>query len=195
MPVSGLEPMREMLDLDRLDLLSELTHPVRGAIVRRLREPASVAELAEVLEVPVTRLYHHVNRLVEEGMIRVIATRRSGSVRERRYQAVARGHRIAPELLDRVSGVELGSALGSLFDVAKVGLLRELELGTYRGEDLLQVGMVTLDTGRLTPERRTELLRRMRSLLNEFSSEEEGEPFTFFVAGYPDPHRDVVPPG
>ncbi len=41
--------------LQDLDLISEVTHPVRGLVLRRLRQPLTVAELAALLDVPITR--------------------------------------------------------------------------------------------------------------------------------------------
>ena len=78
--VDGLEPQMERRDLSDLDLMSEVTHPIRGMILRRLKEPRTVADLAALLDVPITRLYHHVNRLVDAGLIRVVATRQVADV-------------------------------------------------------------------------------------------------------------------
>ena len=67
------EPDERMV-FDDLEFLDDVTHPVRGLLIRRFREPRSVAEVAALLGVPVTRLYHHVNRLAERGVIRPVAT-------------------------------------------------------------------------------------------------------------------------
>jgi DNA-binding transcriptional ArsR family regulator len=177
--------------LERLELLGELLHPLRGAIVRRSKEPRTVAELAAELDVPVTRLYHHVNRLEAEGLIRVEATRRVGAVVERRYQSVARTFDLDRSLLERTAGAELGRVIGSMFDVTRAALQRELETGTLAGpaaahEDRTLHSLVTLE---LTPERRAELLGRLRALVDEFGLDEgdpRASPFRLFVSAFPE---------
>jgi DNA-binding transcriptional ArsR family regulator len=99
MPVDAVGPQQEQRDLDDLDLVAEMTHPVRGVILRRLKQPRTVAEVADLLDVPITRLYHHVNRLVDAGLVQVVATRQVAAVTERRYQTVADAFGISADLL------------------------------------------------------------------------------------------------
>ena len=93
-------------------LMAEVTHPIRGRILRRLKEPHTVAEVAESLDAPVTRLYHHVNKLEQLGLIRVVATRRVAAVTERRYQVVARSYRIHRDMLDTMDEREKSMVFG-----------------------------------------------------------------------------------
>jgi DNA-binding transcriptional ArsR family regulator len=176
----------EAFHLDRLDLLDEFAHPVRGAIVRRLHEPLTVAELAEAMHVPVTRLYHHVNRLERDGLIRVRSTRRVAAVTERRYQAVARSFRIDESLIRTADPAALGRAVGGLFDVARSALQREFELGRFTAGDLRERGMHALLSLQLTPARRSELLERLRMIVEEFSDDDEGEPFQMLISAFPE---------
>jgi DNA-binding transcriptional ArsR family regulator len=176
-----------VFQLDDLDLLNEITHPTRSAIVRRLKEPRSVAELAEALDVPVTRLYHHVNKLEGLGLIRVVATRQVAAVTERRYQVAGKSFDVAPELLQAADPKELAIALGSLFDVAKLSLQRAVEAGgasqITEHNSLLSLGEVTV-----TPDRREEMTARLRDLIEEFKSDDDGtERVTFFAALFREP--------
>ena len=128
-PVEDAAEIADVRLLEDLDLIPDITHPIRGPIMRRLRNPRSVAELAEAMNVPVTRLYHHVNRLEELGIIQVVATRRSGATTERRYQTVARSWKIEPATARDLDRGDLAQAFGSIFDLAKIGLQREIEAG------------------------------------------------------------------
>lgn len=183
----------DLLELDDLDLVAELTHPIRGKILRRLKEPRSVAALAEAMNVPVTRLYHHVNRLVESGLIRVVATRQVAAVTERCYQVVAKNFKLQRELFDTLDDRELAVALGSLFDVAKVGFERVVESGGFRGiDDPAQHSMLSLGEITLSDERRVELLHRLGETVREFTSDlpdddSDGTRMTLFVTAFPDP--------
>jgi DNA-binding transcriptional ArsR family regulator len=192
----GWEPAEE-LALARVELLDELVHPVRGAIVRWLREPRTVADLAELLDVPVTRLYHHIKRLEADGLIRVEATRRVGAVTERRYRVTARRFEVPPALLDQHDRTSLGRAVGGLFDVTKVALQREFEIGTFTSTSIEEQLMVSLAELHLDDDRRTALLTKLRELLEEFtdgdqhrdegsSGDADRAPFRLFVAAFPE---------
>ena len=183
---SGDEPA-ERLELDDLALVAEVTDPIRGRIMRRLKDPHTVAELAELLDAPVTRLYHHVNRLEDHGLIRVVATRRVGAATERRYQVVAKSFTIAHHLLGDPDPRALARAMGSLFDVAKLGLQKMVEGGGMQGvAEPEEHSFLSLGEIHLTPERRAELLHRLRELAAEYESEDGGEPITLFIAAYPE---------
>lgn len=192
-PHPDAAPLAERLDLTDLDLLAELTHEVRGAIVRRLKEPRTVAELAASMDVPVTRLYHHVHRLDDLGFIQVVATRQVAAVTERRYQAVARSFGVDTEKIDALDHRELAIALGSLFDVAKLGFQRMVEASGPEQLSQEQEAMTTLSLGErfMSPERHRELVRRLDTLLEEFESDrEQDDPdalvSSVLIAAWPD---------
>jgi len=184
-PIEGIDPPLEDVDLDDLDLLAQITHPTRSVIMRHMKDPRTVAEVAADLGVPVTRLYHHVNKLEQLGLIRVVATRQVAAVTERRYQVVGRSFRVSPELLQSSDERELVAAFGSLFDVAKLSLQRWLESGS--GNEFPERGaLLTLSEFHLTPQRRYELVERMRALISEFGDEDDegddAQTVTFFAS-------------
>jgi DNA-binding transcriptional ArsR family regulator len=176
----------EVLEMEDLALIDEVTHPMRGRILRRLKEPHTVAEVAELLDVPVTRLYHHVNRLEAVGLIRVVATRRVGAVTERRYQVSATSFRIADHLFDELDSSELAQAMGALFDVAKYGMQKMIEAGGMRGADHEDRALLSLWEARLSPARRSELLHHLREVVEDYQSDADGESMTLFIAAYPE---------
>jgi len=191
-PVDGVGAPAERLELTDLAMLGETTHPVRSVILRRLNEPRTVADVACLLDVPVTRLYHHVNHLEQIGLIRVVATRRVAAVTERRYQVVASNFSVSSELLDSEDPHELAVALGSVFDVARQRLQREVENGGFSGIDKPEEhSVVSLGELHLSAERRSALVRRLDDLVNEFRSDlDDLDPdvvrMTLFVAAFPD---------
>ena len=171
-PVDGIGSPADRRDLDDLDLMAEVTHPVRGAILRRLKQPRSVAQLAELLDVPITRLYHHVNRLTDAGLIHVVATRQVAAVTERRYQTVARSFGVSADLLESTDKRELSAALGSLFDVAKLGFQRYVESDEFSMADHAdQHSVLSLSAIHLSEARRLELLQRIPELAEKFVSD------------------------
>jgi DNA-binding transcriptional ArsR family regulator len=191
-PVPEVGEPDEVFELDDLDLLAHMTNPVRGAVLRRLKEPRTVAQVADALQVPVTRLYHHVNKLEQAGLIRVVATRQVAAVTERRYQASGRSFRIARSLLETSDERELSLALSALFDVAKLGFQRTVESGTYHdAERLDEHSFLSLGDLALSPERHRELVKRLAALVDEFRSDLDlddpaAELVALFIAAYPE---------
>src|SRR5262245_7919182 len=118
-PIADVAPLRDEMLLTDLAQIAEATHPVRSDLVFRLYQPRSAAELAEEMGVPVTRLYHHLNRLEQLGFITVVATRRSGAKTERRYRTTALDFRLDPDAVRGSTPREFGKTLAALFDVAR----------------------------------------------------------------------------
>jgi DNA-binding transcriptional ArsR family regulator len=160
-------PLPEMAELDSAELLDELVHRVRGPLLRRLRNPRSAAELAAELDVPVTRLYHHLNVLESAGMIEVVAVRRVGSAQERRYRATARGYRIGKDAVN--DPVDLARSLAAVLDLTRSDLVGAVESGAGDDVDMWSLRL------RLDANEQSELTDRLRALLDEFVERAEDE--------------------
>jgi DNA-binding transcriptional ArsR family regulator len=181
------------LVLTDLELVTEIAHPVRSAILFRLRRPHSAAELATAMGVPVTRLYHHLNHLETAGLITVVATRRSGAKTERRYRNVASRFRLDPAAVEQASNSDVMGMLGAMFDVTKSELRREFEVGALPPETLRGLSTSGINQLRLTRARRDEFVDRLWTLLEEYvdDADENAETaddeyrFRIFVAGFP----------
>lgn len=158
--LTGGAPLPEYMELGSTDLLDELVHRVRGPLLRRLRVPRSAAELAGELDVPVTRLYHHLKVLESAGLIEVVATRRVGAALEHRYRAVAHGFRVGPDAV-RDAG-DLARSLASVLDSTRADLVGAVESGA--GDDVA-IWSLRLQLGQ---QDRGELVERMDALLAEF---------------------------
>src|SRR3990172_12867540 len=82
--------------VDRLELttpaqLRALADPLRDTILDLVLErPATVTELAAAVERPRSTVAHHVNVLVDTGMLRFVRTRRVRAIEERYYGRTAR---------------------------------------------------------------------------------------------------------
>jgi DNA-binding transcriptional ArsR family regulator len=73
------------------DQLRAMADPLRATILDLLLErAATVAELATAVQRPRSTVAHHVNVLVEAGMLRVVRTRRVRAIDERYYGRTAR---------------------------------------------------------------------------------------------------------
>jgi DNA-binding transcriptional ArsR family regulator len=71
--------------------LRAMAHPVRSTILDLLLErAATVSELAAAINRPKSTVAHHVNVLVDAGMLKVVRTRRVRAIDERYYGRTAR---------------------------------------------------------------------------------------------------------
>lgn len=185
-PAAGVEaePIEE-LAADDPDALVVVAQPLRSRLTRLLIDrPATVAELADELDVPVTRLYYHLDKLETHGLVQVVATRRVRGVEERRYRATARSYTLSerlmavareePEVFDRVVAALFGGAKAEL-----EGVLGRLD------EDRRDQLALMRPVLRLTPERQAELLSRLRELIAEYDDDEGDVELAMLLVAYP----------
>ncbi|HRE03621.1 MAG TPA: helix-turn-helix domain-containing protein [Ilumatobacteraceae bacterium] len=167
------------LVLTDLDVLGEIVHPMRSRILRHLGQPHTAADLAALLDMPVTRLYHHLNRLEQVGLIHVVATRRVAAVTERRYQVVAQRFLLGRDLGPDIEPAEVALAIGSVFDFTKLQLQREIERAPRDRAlpDLRTRSAISMSEYRVAPGRAQEFIDRVRALIDEFEHDyADGEP-------------------
>jgi DNA-binding transcriptional ArsR family regulator len=118
---------------EHFDLLSDST---RLEIIELLGRPRSVAELAEQMRVPRTRLYHHINQLDEAGMIRVAETRQVGAQTEKIYQVSAYSFQPSKEYLERALPRDKAQAvIASIFGTTEADFIRSVDEGAVTFED------------------------------------------------------------
>jgi DNA-binding transcriptional ArsR family regulator len=178
----------DTVDIVDIAVAEHIAHPTRGRLLRRLKQPQSVAELAEWLDVPVTRLYHHIKLLESDDLIRVVATRQVGAATERRYQATAQSYRLPEALIADTEPAQLGQLLGSVFDLAKLDLVDFVERGGMAIPNVDQHVALSLSHMQLTPSRQSELVGALIELVHEYTDDpitDETQPFAMFVAAFP----------
>ena len=91
--------------IDTPERLRAIADPLRQRLLHQFAEPRTVAEAAKRLQLPLTRLYHHVDQLLAAGLVRVVAERRKRATVERSFQAVARRFAVSPAAIGEGEGV------------------------------------------------------------------------------------------
>jgi DNA-binding transcriptional ArsR family regulator len=199
-------PERERLVSD-VETLKALSDPLRLRIletmVARTDAPWSVKELATALAVPQTRLYHHVDLLLERDLIRLASQRVVSGIIESRYQVSALSFRLDRRLL--ANGPSLGEAgrelLHTVFDSARDQVATALHawLLAHPGADPLAESdpadeadrpLLTRGVAILPPARVAEFRQRLIALTSEYETEADAPdavPFGFLFALYPAP--------
>lgn len=183
-PVTMTTP--EILESKPLTSASQaraLSSSIRLRILHEALEPVTVGHLAERFDVPRTRLYYHVNRLLKEGLLVQVDERMSGARVERIYRAVARMFRTGPELFDGV---------GDSAEAAKLAAGLTLDPARTESEALLEkrllgqptVGDVRRMLVRLSEPQAKEFERRLGQLCSELGEFED--------AASPDPSGEYA---
>jgi len=176
-------PLPEILEIDTLEGFDALLAPQRFKLAKILVTPKTAKEAAEELGVPVTRIYYHLNTLLDLGLVVVVDERPKGAMRERVFQMGGKTVRPSKAFLDRygpdglaeVSTLTFRHAETRFAGAAKAGMIH------IRGDrdNTATIGLAGMT---LSPERLHELIQRIESLVQEFADEEGELPVSIFHA-------------
>lgn len=208
---AGVAPDDERLVADA-ETLRALSDPLRLRIletmVARLAAPWTAKELARRLDVPQTRLYHHLELLLERDLIRVADRQLVSGILETSYRVAARSFRLDRRLLAGDSSLESAARelLHSVFDTARDDLARALRAYDAEDEPDSEAGrdsetgrdenvdrpIVSRGLARLSPARAAEFRARLTDLIDEYGAptsagptDEDGTaPWSLLVAFY-----------
>jgi len=185
--------VKDVLYLDDLGQAEALLKPQRVEVLRRLAEPHSCTEVADVLDQTPQRVYYHVKRLVDAGLVRQVAERRVRGINEGLYQATAHAYWLSPRLVGRIGDRPVRDALslGHLLDLMEEVQHEVAALDPAAAPELPSLGV----SGeiRVAPERRQEFLDDLRDTLQSLFRRHggaEGDTFKLAVACYPRSDRD-----
>jgi DNA-binding transcriptional ArsR family regulator len=180
--------MRDVLYLERIEQAEALLKPQRVEVLRALAEPRTCTEVGARLGQTPQRVYYHVKRLVEAGLVDQVAERKVRGISEGIYQAGARSYWLSPRLVGRIGGLRRARdelSLGYLLD-----LMEEVQADVAaldRGAPELPSIGVSGEI-RVPPERRQEFFDDLRSALQVLFARyggAEGDDFRLAVACYP----------
>jgi DNA-binding transcriptional ArsR family regulator len=174
-------------EIDDVRVLEALNNPTRLRILYQLMESSTVRELARRLDVPVTRLYYHLNLMEDLGVLEVVETRKRGAMLERVYRAVATNFVPAHDLIDKTDDKDrvINAGVGVVLDGARLDAVAGL-LGHSQspGEEptgtlgRCVVPMSEVNALKFT-ERIGEIVEEMK-LLEDKDGEEYAFSFVFF---------------
>ena len=187
-------PVLQVADTDTLRAMSDPTRMRVLEVMVTRQDPAwSVKELAAVLGVPQTRLYHHIDLLAERGLLRAVEQRVVSGIIETRYRVAARSFQLDRKLFavdtDEARDV-LAGMLEAVFDRARVEVEEAVRADrTVLAADAPLHRQVFLSRAlsRLTPARAEELRARLQEIETEFDHDDtdDAAPYGLVVALYP----------
>ena len=158
--------------VDDLELLKVIAHSTRLDILQSLKHSKTVKEIAQLLKLPATKLYYHVNLMEKHGLIQVVETNIVSGIVEKKYQVVARNYRIDNQLLADQTAVSqnLDRVLGAIFDVTRSQIQRTVQLTQANPFDDDASGLLWRYTLRLTPQQYEDFYGRLKDLMAEMEA-------------------------
>ena len=179
--------MRDVVVLEQLAQVDALLKPQAIEVLRQLAEPRSCTEVAERLGQTPQRVYYHVKRLVEAGLVTQVDERKVRGIHEGIYQASARSYWVSPRLVGRIGlrKVQDELSLGYLLDLME-DVQADIAALDRSAQELPSVGV----SGeiRVLPEHRQEFLNDLQSVLQDLFTRyggADGDAFKLAVACYP----------
>jgi DNA-binding transcriptional ArsR family regulator len=180
--------MRDVVYLEQIEQAEALLKPQRIEVLRQLAEPRTCTEVAGRLGQTPQRVYYHVKRLVDAGLVDLVSERKVRGIHEGIYQATARSYWLSPRLVGRIGGLRKAQdelSLGYLLD-----LMEEVQADVAAldrtAPELPSIGV----SGeiRVPPQHRQEFLDDLQTMLRELFTRyggAEGDAFKLAVACYP----------
>lgn len=180
-PLSSGPPLPERLISD-VETLRALSDPLRLRILEVMTaspdEAFTVKQLATALGTTQTKLYHHVNLLLERDLIAVAGQRVVSGIIETRYRVGQLSLRLDRALLAADSSV-MHETLTTVFDGARDEIERGLAAGIISAaEDAAPETKLVLARGLadLAPDQALAFRDRLVALFEEFGATTSGDP-------------------
>ena len=164
--------------------LRALADPLRATLLDLLLErAATVTELAAAVERPKSTVAHHVNVLVEAGLLRVVRTRRVRAIEERFYGRTARAFYVGTVPLEQVTPPPWTNYLADAAAESDAAYHADTMWANHRH-------------ARISRARANEFWQRVDEVIREFSElPREGDIVYGFVAAlYPTDHPSLPDP-
>jgi DNA-binding transcriptional ArsR family regulator len=179
--------MRDVVYLEQIEQAEALLKPQRIEVLRQLAEPRTCTEVAGRLGQTPQRVYYHVKRLVDAGLVDQVSERKVRGIHEGIYQASARSYWLSPRLVGRIGLRKARDelSLGYLLD-----LMEEVQADVAAldrtAPELPSIGV----SGeiRVPPQHRQEFLDDLQTMLRDLFTRyggAEGDAFKLAVACYP----------
>jgi DNA-binding transcriptional ArsR family regulator len=182
-PVPDYE-LADTVELTTAEQVRAVSDPLRTTLLGLLHErAATVTEMAEAVDRPRSTVAHHVNVLLDAGLLQVVRTRRVRAIHERYYGRTAR--MFFASLGRRADGVDLPPDFND-FEVAAQESVAAYEAGQLRA--FIRHARIGEDEAARFWERVDELIREFETLPRS------GDVVHGFTVGlYPMPDHPTLP--
>lgn len=170
----SFEPAEELV-IDDLETLKVLADPLRLKMLELLAKPRTVKKIAQILDIPPTKLYYHINLLEKQGLIQTVDTRIVSGIIEKHYQITAKVFVVEKGLLSPGTPEfddHFDITLSTLFDNIKAEIKESAQRGVIdESDNAPECLSLNIFQGvfRLTQAQAEEFHQRMQALINEYA--------------------------
>lgn len=180
----------QVLEFDELETMDALSHPLRLKLLDAFRKPTTAKGAAETLDVPVTRLYHHINQMLDHGLVVVVEERPKGALTERVFGVAAETFRPSAVFFDRYGADGQAEVIRLAFRMAEAGMTESAVadfpdtgmVGTLPDDRRASIALSSL---RLDPSDLADLIGELDEVLGRYAKLEGEIAVGFFHAVYP----------
>ena len=179
----------ESIVIDDPETMKVIADPLRLRLLEALARPRTVKELAAAVDRKPDRLYYHLRKLVDVGLVHEVDSRMVGSVVERVWQV--RYRKIA------VNAAAATPALaGPLVDDALARITKGMAEAEHHPDDGAPRAILAMEVVRVSPEARAELAKRLSDLVREVAAEHpsddegDGDLVAFHTGLFVIPHAE-----
>jgi DNA-binding transcriptional ArsR family regulator len=179
--------MKDILYVDRFEQADALFKPQRVEVLRKLAEPRSCTEVGAELGQSPQRVYYHVKKLVDAGLVDQVSERKVRGIVEGIYQATAQSYWLSPKLVGTIGPRRVQDELSLGFLLNLVEEVQDDLVALRHGEGALPTLGVSGEI-QLRPEGRQAFLDDLRTTLQDLFARHggsEGEILKLAVACYP----------
>lgn len=166
-----------VMEIEDIEVFEVLNNRFRHQILRQLVTPQPVKTLATRLDVPVTRLYYHVNLLLGAGLVRVVEERKAGAILEKVFQTTAMSFQPGARLLqserppDELARIAVAIVLDPARLDAEAHLSRQFEVGAMDDEP----GAFVRGQRRMSKAKAAALAEKINELLDMMEDGDDGD--------------------
>src|SRR5581483_1536410 len=197
--------MKKEITLKDVTQIKALADPLRMQVLEAFcHKPMTTKQVATLLEVNPTRLYHHVEILEKAGLIKLVKTQQNRGTVEKYYSGVARRIAISHEFSEDTSderghAKELHKALTTALEATLSEIRKSVAEKLIKKEEPGQSAMVARGHIVTTREKGQELFDKIAELLKEchkYANKQGDITYGLTVAFYPvKKNRKASPPG
>ena len=175
-----------------------LLDPVRGRILKALREPGSAASVARALGLPRQRVAYHVKQLEKAGLLTHEGDNRRGNCVERVVKATAEHYLVGPSSVGELrpdttayqdqfsSNYLLGTAASVIDELTEVR--EQAAVANKKVPSLTLNTSVRVNSGKEMAQFADDLTKALASVVARYqTNDKNSRPFRLVVASYPCP--------
>lgn len=189
----------ETLAITDIETLKVVADPLRLDMIDLLRTaPHTVKQLAAALDLPLKKLYYHINLLEEHGLIKVVDTRVVSGIIEKQYRAAAYLFLFDKVLFMRSTApddLELPPGLQFMFDSTRLQLKQSVRNNLVELSSTAPIDkrpFLSWDLSHMTPQQAERFYSKLAALMLEFPIQQQSDPnaqvYRMFMAVFPIQH-------